>query len=436
MSSSISVNSSRATSQAVMVGVTLATAAAASAYMFHSFRQRKVRAAKIVDFGKYRIGAAVDDSESGGKYYNHLGVPEEELPTHIQREIYKERQRKAKVEMISLKTPMYDNVYMLDEDREPMCTISMKKARWYINKGIAEWSSFKDGGSCAGSMSNDNKNNNMNGKMGEEQDLKCIRLLFEHKVSSNVSSSCEEGTSSSETLYLRSAKRNICVACGRDGHIIRHYIVPYAYRSLLPPEYKSHMSHDIVILCPDCHLDCERHSKRRMKRMENELRKKGMISERNDIDQFVEDAHLGHVRSCAVALVKWRDTMPNDQVERYEEVVREYLVSVCKNDDDKATVPTWNGMEKLSKSQLQKACGVKYRVKNPYYVSGSDIVVRSLKGDPVLISQFIIDWRKNFMDTVNPQHMPTGWRVDNPVVCGTQFLVLDRGLEGPPLRSW
>jgi hypothetical protein len=59
-----------------------------------------------------------------------------------------------------------------------------------------------------------------------------------------------------------------------------------------------------------------------------------------------------------------------------------------------------------------------------------------VEGDARLISQFIVDWRKHFIDTVNPRHMPTGWRIDNPVVCGSQFLILDRGLEGPMLRSW
>lgn len=459
MSSSISVNSSRTTAQTVMAVVTLSTAAAASLYIFHSSRhQRKKRTTTrttlhcgMSDWGNGVTNAEEDDDddhESGGNYCNkRLGIPEEDLPTHIQREIYKERQRKAKMGMMSLKTPMYDNVYMLDEDREPMCTISMKKARWYIKKGIGEWSSFKEDDRHAagiGNTSSASTNNLDDGKMGEEQDdVKCIRLLFEHNGSTNDSCGNKEGTSS-EALYLRTAKQNICVACGRDGYIIRHYIVPYSYRSLLPPEYKSHMSHDIVILCPDCHLDCERHSKRRMKRIESELRKKkeimsegaGDVFGRNDIDPVVEDPYLGHVRSCAVALVKWKDTMPEDQVERYEKAVRDYLVSACMNDAEKATLLNGNGEAKLTKTQLEKACSVNYRVKNPNYVSGSDIVIRSLKGDARLISQFIVDWRNHFIDTVNPRHMPTGWRIDNPVVCGSQFLILDRGLEGPMLRSW
>ncbi|KAL3826919.1 hypothetical protein ACHAXA_005999 [Cyclostephanos tholiformis] len=417
-----------------MAVATLAAAAASVCILHSTRRQQKVGADETVDLVDCRNGFADagDDRERsvGNDHRENLGIAEADLPGHVRREIHKERKRMSKMDMISLKTPMYDNVYMLDVDREPMCTISMKKARWYIRKNIAEWSSLKNSTNCTAAKKTDSK-------IGDEQDAKCIRLLFEHNGSSKDPSRSEEGILSSEALYLRSAKRNVCVACGRGGHIIRHYIVPYSYRSLMPPEYKSHMSHDIVILCPDCHLDCERHSKRRMKRMEDELREKDIMStgaiSRND--PVVDHPYLGHVRSCAIALIKWKDDMPNDRVELYEKVVRDYLISACRNDDERTTLPKGKEMTELTKSQLEKACNVNHRVKNPNYVSGSEIVVRSLKGDARLLGQFIVDWRKHFVDTVNPRHMPTGWRVDNPVVCGSKFVTLDRGIDGPPLRS-
>ena len=283
-------------------------------------------------------------------------------------------------------------VYMLDQHKEILCTISLKKAKWYIKKGIAEWSSFKEDA-------------NYHTIEGDEE--ACIRLLFQHNQRTNKLGSTEEE-------YLCSEKQNICVACGDDGYHIRHYIVPYSYRSLLPEQYKSHMSHDIVILCPDCHVDCERHSKRRMKQMEHTLRMQ--LGPEYNVPPVIEDSYLGHVRSCAIALAKWRDKMPIDKVDRYNVVVREYLASLCNNEEDKTAI--LNGDNELSKSQLQKACSVNYRVKNANYIPGSDIVVKSLNGDADTIEQFIIDWRNHFLDTVHPQHMPTGWRVDNPVACG------------------
>lgn len=347
------------------------------------------------------------------------------LPSHIQREIYKLRQRKSKIPLISMKKPMYDNVYMLDQERELLCTISMKKARWYINKGIAEWSTFQNGTTTA--------------NIGN--DAKCIRLLFAHsgrnrqRPSSNNTSIEQQTTTttSSERLYLCSTKRNICVSCGKSDHHIRHYIVPYAYRTLLPKQYKSHMSHDIVILCPECHLDCERLTKRRMKDMEHELRMNDMRrkSEENDdiglayyntIDPVIDDPKLGQVRSCALALLKWKATMPQEQVERYEMIVRTYLASnVCTDDEEKKlTILNRTGGMELTKLQLQHAINVKYRTKNPNYIPGAEIVIQSLNGEDRRIELFIREWRTFFIKTVHPQHMPLGWKVDNPVVCGSR----------------
>ncbi len=386
----------RVTSQSVIVGTLVV--AAASVFILHR-RRRQMQPDKDGSNDRKHSNTTKQSTSSAkvqeSNFYEQLGISEENLPTHTQREIYKERQRKAKIELISMKSPMYDNIYMLDQHREPMCTISMKKAKWYVKKGIGEWSTFKNDG--------DNNATNTDGTNGE---MKCIRLLFGHNGANS-------DKSSSETLYLRSEKQNICVKCGDDGHHIRHYIVPYSYRALLPDQYKSHMSHDIVILCPDCHVDCERHSKRRMKRMEKELRMQ-LGPEYNE-PPVIEDPNLGHIRSCALALVKWRQNIPTEKVEQYEEEVREYLASVCKTEQEKDAI--LNANNELSKSQLQKACGVNYRVKNPNYVPGSEIVVQSLK-DATSIERFILDWRKHFIDTVSPQKMPAGWKVHNPVVCG------------------
>lgn len=136
-----------------------------------------------------------------------------------------------------MKSPMYDNVFMSDPDGNLMCTISLKKAKWYVGKGIAEWYRAS---SCKG---------------GKDEDDAYIRLLFQpNNGKSNNSSSKNASKSDSESTYLQSPKLNICVSCGSDGYHMRHYIVPYSYRSGLPEEYKSHMSHDIVIVCPECHV--------------------------------------------------------------------------------------------------------------------------------------------------------------------------------------
>lgn len=44
-----------------------------------------------------------------------------------------------------------------------------------------------------------------------------------------------------------------CVACGDDSHYLRYKVVPACYRRHFPVHLKSHRSHDIVLLCVDCH---------------------------------------------------------------------------------------------------------------------------------------------------------------------------------------
>lgn len=330
------------------------------------------------------------------------------LPPHVLRKISKERRRKSKMELLSMKSPMYDNVFMLDPERNVMCTISLKKAKWYVNKGIAEWSSRPHHGNDSG---NDNDNE------------KCIRLLFEPNAGRGVSVASK---THSETIFLRAPKQNVCVSCGSGGHHMRHYIVPYSYRTLLPEEYKSHMSHDIVILCPDCHLHIDRETKLRMNQIEHELRDTLTRTANDGYDYWcspvIDDTHLYHVRSCAIALVKWRDQIPKEAVQSHEEVVRQYLATVDSYKDNQTDASrqgdTHDKERPLTKSQLQTVCAINFQIKNPDYITGSELVVKSLDSNPEKIELFIKQWRQHFVDTVHPKFMPKGWSVENPVVSG------------------
>lgn len=53
-------------------------------------------------------------------------------------------------------------------------------------------------------------------------------------------------------FYIQS-KKNICVGCGEQNHYLRYRIIPSCYRIHFPEHLKSHRSHDIVLVCVDCH---------------------------------------------------------------------------------------------------------------------------------------------------------------------------------------
>lgn len=418
-----SIASSNGVKTVALIG-TAAVAVAAALYLHQNQGLRRQRRRDDDDDetdGKEPTNRRRNHDDGGDdrrpEFYRELGIQEDELPPHVRREIEKERRWETKKELISMKSPMYDNVYMLGpgDDGGVMCTISLKKARWYVKKGIANWATPEENAKAAVTTT----------ASSYEEPPKCIRLLFEPKGGNR-----HEVDTSPENVYLRTAKKNACVSCGSDDLHMRHYIVPYSYRTLLPDEYKTHMSHDIVIMCPDCHVRCERDMNKRMKIVEAEARQREFPGGETDatFSPMVEDTGLRYVRSCAIALVKWRGGLPSEKICEYDRTVREYLETNNKKYREQKEAANANADENaneealpepLTKAQLQKACGVNYRVRNPTYVSGCELVVRHLiAGGSSEIEGFVRDWRRFFLDVVEPRYMPAGWSVDNPVVCG------------------
>eukprot|EP00271_Cylindrocystis_brebissonii_P017801 TRINITY_DN4772_c0_g2_i1.p1 TRINITY_DN4772_c0_g2~~TRINITY_DN4772_c0_g2_i1.p1 ORF type:complete len:969 (+),score=144.85 TRINITY_DN4772_c0_g2_i1:140-2908(+) len=97
-----------------------------------------------------------------------------------------------------------------------LCFCDKKKLQWYVSRGLAEYLS---------------------------DEPPSIRLLFEPKG---------QPDDVSNEFYLQS-KENRCVACGEASHYLRYRLVPSCYRQHYPEHLKSHRSHDIVLLCVDCH---------------------------------------------------------------------------------------------------------------------------------------------------------------------------------------
>lgn len=298
---------------------------------------------------------------------------------------------------------------MKDQNGERLCTISTKKAEWYIHKNLAHWVQSPN------IPSSNNTNTTTNNKTKKNA---TIQLNFEPKGRSNR---CGDSSS----VYVTTDKLNICVSCGNSEQHMRHYIVPYAYRSLLPKQYKSHMSHDIVIVCPTCNVDCQRQCQYRMRRLEetarqqqqNEQQRRRISNKGQTQDtgggrtittnrKFEHDPYLYKVRSCALALLRWKHKLPLDKIQEYDDIVRSYLHNT-------------NTEEELTSTELQEAIDVDYRVENTNYIPGPELIVQMLGKDEIKIANFIRGWRIHFIDTVRPRYMPMGWSIDNPVTSGS-----------------
>ena len=292
-----------------------------------------------------------------------------DLPPHLRKALYKEKRRKESVRFLAMKSPMYDNIEMRDPQGQLLCTISDKKAKWYIRKNLAKWKNQPTGGSS---------------------DQKAIILNFEPK---------SHKSKIEPDLYTTSQKQNICVSCGDANQIyMRHYIVPYSYRTLLPTKYKTHMPHDIVILCPDCNLTCKQYTQRKQREMEASLR-----HDPETANAVIPNKELHHVKSKALALLKSGDKLPVEIRNQYEAL----LIEHNKLSTD----------QELTEAILQKNCEIDTHLPNPKFISGSVLVVGNLKNDEQLIEEFVRNWRKYFVETMLPRFLPKGWTIMNPVHC-------------------
>lgn len=114
----------------------------------------------------------------------------------------------------------YSNIKMLHPDGTLMCRLSERRARWYLDRGLA---------------------------VAESEDS--LRLLFE-----------PNGPGANGHPFYTAAHEDRCVVCGREECLSRHHCVPSCFRTHFPEEYKSHNWHDVLLLCDECHNEYEVHA--------------------------------------------------------------------------------------------------------------------------------------------------------------------------------
>ena len=78
------------------------------------------------------------------KRTNNSNIPESQYTIYqtsqqMQRELLKEKRRQNKIKHLAMKRIMYDNISMLCPQQEKLCTISQRKANWYVDKQLAHW---------------------------------------------------------------------------------------------------------------------------------------------------------------------------------------------------------------------------------------------------------------------------------------------------------
>lgn len=242
---------------------------------------------------------------------------------------------------------LYGNCIMLSPDGTVLCRCDTKKINWYLSRNLATLI---------------------------ESDPPTIRLNFQPK-----------GNGKSDYPYYTSSKSNVCVCCGSDKDLTKHHCVPRAFRKFFPKHYKSHNSHDIVLLCAECHLKYEA--------IANEL-KYELLGRKWHHVSSEEDVALRKASGYANAIIRHGEEMPLTRRNELEQLIKNYLKKDTLTLDD-LNLLLEQDSERRNKVSEESQYGKK--------------VVEEIAD----ISEFIKMWRRHFVSKMNPQHLPKHWSVDH-----------------------
>jgi len=256
------------------------------------------------------------------------------------------------------KSPLYHNCMLQAPDGQVLCTCDIKKAKWYVSKGI--------------------------GVLISEEPL-VVRLKFEP-------SGRPEGKAGE---YYASVKPNICVVCGKEESYLRKNIVPHEYRRYFPTVMKDHQSHDVLLMCVPCHQVSNMHDAT----LRNELAETctAPIGSLADV-KLKSNFALKKVRSAGRALQanRKRKSIPAERLVELEKVLTDHY------------------QQELSDEIIDLAASANFLEENGEYVPHSRAVVQYfLASDTLSLIELEIKWRKHFLKTMKPKFLPPLWSVDH-----------------------
>lgn len=247
--------------------------------------------------------------------------------------------------VISLSAPkdrkLYDNHVMLHPTGEIMARLNSKRIDWYLKKGLAE-------------------------ELPSDNDYRVIRLLFEPKGWGR------RGNKSSP-------RENICVVCGTSEYLTIHHIVPKAFRTLLPENFKSNNCDDCAALCTECHREYE---------LEADEYKKDLIAKyagQEKVNMYTAKKAWNVLRHGAMDVEKAREV--------YEK---------CKEDLEKQGLPFEEMIEMLGNLMCRE----------------SQARLRAIVIERIGEVEFIRMWRRHFVEIMSPIYMPEWWNTEDVKIDG------------------
>ncbi|XP_046394204.1 exonuclease 3'-5' domain-containing protein 2 isoform X2 [Ischnura elegans] len=270
-------------------------------------------------------------------------------------------------------TPMYDNIFLLAPDGEVLCTCDRRRAMWYVEKGIGELIEEK-------TVDPDNVD-------GECKTVIKVRLKFEPK---------RRAINESEKYYCI-VKDNRCVVCGKEDSYLRKHIVPHEYRKYFPVWMKSRQSHDVLLLCINCHIQSNRIDLKLRQKLAKDCQAPLTVAKAIE----VKDAPMiRRVLSAARALSRKPEAIPLKRRQELEEIVVNYFSQEGESHPREVTPEL-----------LSAALEMTFSVVNECYTPHGLKVVEHFRnqGEENGIRELEILWRKHFVDEMRPRFLPAMW---------------------------
>jgi hypothetical protein len=186
-----------------------------------------------------------------------------------------------------------------------------------------------------------------------------------------------------DPFYLQE-KSNQCVCCGNEELLTRHHVVPYCYRKNFPAQFKKSCSHDVLLLCIDCH-----------EKYEIEARAlKIELAEQYGVVSHAKDASLEfkNARNTAFTLINHKDKIPEERQQFLRDSISKYLGREVTEEDILSLVKLTKKAKKKMQHQVSHAVKLVEQIDN--------------------LMEFIKMWRKHFVKVMQPKFLDEYWDVD------------------------
>lgn len=264
------------------------------------------------------------------------------------------------------KRPMYDNCILVAPDGAHLCICNIQKIRWYEKKGLGEVI-------C--------------------EDPLTLQLKFEPAERPIL-----------DKEYYVFEKDNCCVVCGSTDNLVKKCVVPGEYRRFFPEMMKSHLSHDILLLCVSCH----RRSNSSELILRQQLVKECSAPLGSSINYRKKvDSGLGKVRLAARAIINNKERIPYTRLQELQKTIKEFY-----------------NVTEVTPDLVLMASDLEISYLNDEFVAHGEKVVQHMCLHGKLL-EFERRWRQHFLDTMTPQYLPKMWSVTH----GNEWLAL-KVIEG------